>query len=76
MDICVTLFLEIKEKLSVFDKSNENILWIKIGHDSLNNKSNTYIACIYNSTKNSTYTKENECNVLQLIQEQIAKFSE
>ena len=76
MDICVTLFLELKKKLSVFDKSNENILWIKIGKDSLNNKSNTYIACIYNSPKNSTYTKENECNVLQLIQEQIAKFSE
>ena len=37
MDVCVTLFLEIKAEkkavhdLSVFDKSNENILWIKIG---------------------------------------------
>ena len=96
MDICVTLFLEIKgEKkaaylggglvyfrnelnkvVSVFDKSNENILWIKIGKNSLNNKSNTYIACVYNSPKNSTYAKETECNVLQLIEEQLAKFSE
>ena len=42
----------------------------------MNNKSNTYIACVYNSPKNSTYTKENECNVLQLIEEQLAKFSE
>ena len=76
MDICVTLFLEIKRKkkfvhqvregwgwgwrvgggvlvyfhyfrnelnkvVSVFDKSNKNILWIKIGKNSLNNKSNT-----------------------------------
>ena len=67
MNICVTLFLEIKgEKkavhlggllvyfynelnkvVSVFDKSNENILWIKIGKNSLNNKSNTYIVCAY-----------------------------
>ena len=78
MDICATLFLEIKgEKkvvhlgggpvyfrnelnkvVSVFDKSNENILWIKIGKNSLNNKINTYIACVYNSPKSSTYTKE------------------
>ena len=41
----------------------------------MNNKSNTYIACVYNSPKNSTYTKEDECNVLQLIEEQLAKFS-
>ena len=72
MNICVTLFLEIKgEKkavhlggllvyfynelnkvVSVFDKSNENILWIKIGKNSLNNKSNTCIACVYNNSKN------------------------
>ena len=42
----------------------------------MNNKSSNYIACACNSPKNSTYTKENECNVLQLIEEQLAKFSE
>ena len=52
------------------------MFWIKIGKISLSNKSNTYIACVYNSPKNSTYTKENECNVLQLIVKQLAKFSE
>ena len=72
MDICVTLFLEIKvEKkavhvgegvlvyyrnelnkvVPVFDKSSENILLIKIGKNSLNNKSNTYIAFVCNSPK-------------------------
>ena len=61
---------------SVFDKSNENIFWIKIGKNSSNNKSNTYIACVYYSSKNSIYTKENECNVLQLIEKQVVKFSE
>ena len=29
-----------------------------------------------NSPKSSTYSKENECNFLQLIEEQLAKFSE
>ena len=52
------------------------MLWIKIGKNPLNNKSNTYIARVYNSPKNSAYTKENECDVLQLIEEQLAKFSD
>ena len=60
----------------MFDKSNENILWLKTGKNLLNNKSNTCIACVYNIPKNSTYTKEYECNVLQLTEEQLAKFSE
>ena len=50
---------EVNKVVSVFDKSNVNILWIKIGKNSSNNKSNTYISCVYNSPKNSTYTKEN-----------------
>ena len=65
---------ELNKVVFVFDKSNENILWIKIGKNSLNNKS--YIACVYNNPKNSTYAKKNECNVLQLIEEQLAKSSE
>ena len=66
MDICVTLFLEVKgEKksihlgrggvlvyfreelnkvVSVFDKSNENTISIKIGKNSSNNKSKIIIA--------------------------------
>ena len=67
---------ELKKVVSVFDKSNENILWLKTGKNLLNNKSNTCIACVYNIPKNSTYTKEYECNVLQLTEEQLAKFSE
>ena len=62
--------------VSVFDKSNANILWIKTGKNFLNTKSSTYVACLYNSSKNSRYTKENECNVLELIDKQLAKFSE
>ena len=47
---------ELNNVVSVFDKSNENILWIKIGKNSLNNKS--YIVCVYNNPKNSTYAKK------------------
>ena len=60
----------------MFDKSNENVLWVKIGKSSLSNKSNTYIACVYNSKKKSTYIKGNECNVFELIEKQIANFLE
>ena len=35
---------KLNKVVSVFDKSNENILWIKIGKNSMNNKSNSYIA--------------------------------
>ena len=41
----------------------------------MNNKSKTYIACVYNSPENSIYTEKNEYNVLQLIEERLAKFS-
>ena len=62
--------------LSVFDKSNKNIIWMKTEENSLNSKNNTSITCAYNSPKNLTYTKENECNVLELIEKELAKFSE
>ena len=48
---------------------------IKTGKTFLNNKSNTNTACVYNNPKNSTFTKENECNVLDLIKSQLTKFS-
>ena len=51
---------ELNKVVSVFDESNENLLWIKIGKNSLNNKGNTYIACVYNSPKKLSCTKENE----------------
>ena len=57
---------------------NENIIWIEIGKNFINNKINTYngapyIACVYNDLKNSTCTKENECNILDLMEKQLTK---
>ena len=54
---------ELNKVVSVFDKSNENIPWTKIGNNPLSNNS-------------LTCTKENECNVLELIEKQVANFSE
>ena len=75
---CVLVYFrnELNKAVSVFDKSNEIYSRSKLGKIPLNNKSNTYIACAYKSPKNLTYTKVNECNILQLIEEQLAKFSE
>ena len=72
--ILVYLRSEFNNVVFVFDKSNENILSIKIGKNSSDNKSNAYIIYVYSSPKMSTYIKENKCIILELIQKQLAKF--
>ena len=72
--ILVYLRSEFNNVVFVFDKSNENILSIKIGKNSSDNKSNAYIIYVYSSPKISTYIKENKCIILELIQKQLAKF--
>ena len=72
--ILVYLRSEINNVVFVFDKSNENILSIKIGKNSSDNKSNAYIIYVYSSPKISMYIKENKCIILELIQKQLAKF--
>ena len=44
--VLVYFHSELNKVVSVFDKSNENILWIKIGKNSLNNKV-TLILSVY-----------------------------
>ena len=36
---------------------------------------NVYIAGVYNSPKNSGYTKHNECNIIDTLRDQVSKFS-
>ena len=72
--ILVYLRSEFNNVVFVFDKSNENILSIKIGKNSSDNKSNAYIIYVYSSPKISMYIKENKCIILELIQKQLAKF--
>ena len=47
---------ELNKVVSVFDKSNENILWIKTGKNSVNNKSNTYILPVYIIAQKTRHT--------------------
>ena len=36
---------------------------------------NVYIARVYNSPKNSSYTKDKECNVIDALRDQLSEFS-
>ena len=36
---------------------------------------NVYIAGVYNSPKNSSYTEYNECNIIDILRDQLNKFS-
>ena len=54
---------ELSNFLNVLDKSYENIVWFKLKKGLLKMRMNVYIASIYNSPKNSSYTKHNKCNL-------------
>ena len=58
---------ELSNVLSVFDKSHENIIWLKLSMRLLKAQMNIYIAGVHNvhnSLKNSSYTKHNEFNII------------
>ena len=54
---------ELSNFLSVLDKSHENIIWLKLSTRLFKTPMNVYIAGVYNSPKNSSYTKRNEWNI-------------
>ena len=66
---------ELKNILTFLEKSSENILWAKIAKVCLHADREVYLAGIYNSPKHSNYTKENNCNVTDILREQLSKFS-
>ena len=66
---------ELSNSLSVLDKSHENIIWLKLSKGLLKTPMNVYIAGVYNSLKNSSYTKHNECNIIDTLRDQLSKFS-
>ena len=59
----------------VLEKSSENILWVKIAKGFLHGDREVYLAGVYNSPKYSIYTKEKNCNVIDILREQLTKFS-
>ena len=67
---------ELKNFISVYDKSAENILWLKIRKGMVSQSQEVYIAGVYNSPKNSNYAKRNEnSNIIPTLQKQLSKFS-
>ena len=44
--------------ITIYDKNTENMLWIKINKTNINLDKDLYIAAIYNSPNNSSYTKK------------------
>ena len=59
---------ELQGKVSVYEKSSENILWIKIGKSINDYENNIFVACVYNSPKNSTYTKFYDSDVIDRLE--------
>ena len=66
---------ELQNNLAFLEKSSENILWVKIAKGYLHADKDVYLAGVYNSPKHSNYTKENNCNVIDILREQLSKFS-
>ena len=66
---------ELENTLTFLEKSSENILWVKIGKGFLHADMEVYLAGVYNSPKHSNYTKENNYNVIDILREQLSKFS-
>ena len=66
---------EFKNILTFLEKSSENILWFKIKKGYVHAGTEVYLAGVYNSPKHSNYTKENNCNVRDILREQLSTFS-
>ena len=67
--------IELQEKVSVYGKSSENIIWIKIDKGVNDYENNIFVACVYTSSKNSRYTKFYDSNVIDRLEQQLNKFS-
>ena len=58
------------------DKTSENMIWLKIIKEYLNTDKNLVIGGIYNSPINSSYTKSNDMDIFDKIQDKILTFSQ
>ena len=58
----------------MFDKSHENIIWLRLRVRLLKTPINNCIVGACNSSKISGYMKYNECNIIDDLLYQIKKF--
>ena len=66
---------ELQGKVSVYHKSSEKIIWIKIDKGVNDCENNIFVACVYNSPKSSNYTKFYDSNVIDRLKQQLRKLS-
>ena len=59
----------------VLDKKSENMIWLKLKKEYLNAQKDFIIGGIYNSPINSSYTKSNDNDMFEEIQNKIMTFS-
>ena len=67
--VCYKKFLH--KHISIIDKKTENMIWIKLNKDFLNQKENLFIGAVYISPINSSYTKNNDEDTFTKIQDKI-----
>ena len=53
----------------------QNIFWIKINGNKIDKQNDLYIATVYNSPINSSYTANNKNDIFNQLQNKIATFS-
>ena len=61
--------IELQGKISVYDKSSENIIWIKIDKGINDYENKNSVACVYNSPESSRYTKFYDSNVIDRLEQ-------
>ena len=64
----------LKNKIRLYDKTSENIIWLKVSKGVVSSTKEVYIAGVYNSPENSTYTKKDDFNALDILRQQLTKF--
>ena len=69
--------VSIAKGISVITTKSTEYLWVKLHKTFFNNSADVYVCFVYNSPKNSTFTKKqtNSLSTLEKIEEDIAKYS-
>ena len=65
----------LKNNFLLCDKWSGNILLLKKSKGVINQTKKVYIAGVCNSPRNSAFTENNDCNVIDTLKQQLPKFS-
>ena len=65
--------MTLHKDIAIYDKNTENMLWIKINKTNINLDKDLYIAAIYNSPNNSSYTKKETTDFFDILQDKMTQ---